>query len=64
MPKHQGSTSPRNDGEGNRTTARVRDVEPDLYDDICRELEHAEVVGKRHASKGNPGVKRRGSCMP
>lgn len=39
---------------------KAREAEKDLKDeDIRRELEHAETVGKRHAAKEDPEVKRR-----
>jgi hypothetical protein len=38
----------------------ARRAEKDLRDeDIRRELEHAETVGKRHVAKEDPEVKRR-----
>jgi hypothetical protein len=39
---------------------KAREAEKDLMnEDIRRELEHAETVGKRHAAKEDPEVKRR-----
>ncbi|HWB52320.1 MAG TPA: hypothetical protein VG651_24660 [Stellaceae bacterium] len=39
---------------------KARQAEMDLKDDdIRRELEHAETVGKRHVAKEDPEVKRR-----
>jgi hypothetical protein len=39
---------------------KARAAERDLHDrDIRRELEHAETIGKRHAAKEDPEVKRR-----
>ena len=38
----------------------AREAEQDLKnEDIRRELEHAETVGKRHVAKEDPEVKRR-----
>jgi hypothetical protein len=43
-----------------RVDQRAREAEKDLHDeDIRRELEHAETVGKRHIAKEDPEVKRR-----
>ena len=39
---------------------KAREAEKDLKDEeIRRELEHAETVGKRHVAKEDPEVKRR-----
>jgi hypothetical protein len=39
---------------------KAREAEKDLKDkEIRRELEHAETVGKSHAAKEDPAVKRR-----
>jgi hypothetical protein len=39
---------------------KAREAEKDLKnEDIRRELEHAETVGKRHVAKEDPEVKRR-----
>jgi len=78
MQKGKDFTTSRNEGDGDRTTAReyneaqrqfirsgqvdrkAREAEKDLKDeDIRRELEHAETVGKRHVAKEDPEVKRR-----
>ena len=78
MQKDKDLTTSRNEGDGDRTTAReyneaqrqfirsglvdrkAREAEKDLKDeDIRRELEHAETVGKRHVAKEDPEVKRR-----
>jgi hypothetical protein len=43
-----------------RVDEKAREAENDLHDeDIRRELEHAEMVGKRHIAKEDPAVKRR-----
>ena len=43
-----------------RVDQQAREAEKDLKnEDIRRELEHAETVGKRHAAKEDPEVKRR-----
>jgi len=43
-----------------RVDQKAREAEKDLKnEDIRRELEHAETVGKRHAAKEDPEVKRR-----
>jgi hypothetical protein len=40
---------------GGRVEQKAREAERDLNDeDIRRELEHAEAVGKRHAAKDDP----------
>lgn len=39
---------------------KAREAERDLHDeDIRRELEHAEAVGRRHSAEEDPEVKRR-----
>jgi hypothetical protein len=43
-----------------RVDEKAREAEKDLRDeDIRRELEHAESVGKRHIAEEDPQVKRR-----
>ena len=43
-----------------RVDQKAHEAEKDLKnEDIRRELEHAETVGKRHAAKEDPEVKRR-----
>jgi hypothetical protein len=43
-----------------RVDQKAREAENDLMnEEIRRELEHAETVGKRHAAKEDPEVKRR-----